>query len=204
GQQRTAQSLRPVASGLRTRNLTASEDTTFDSLLLHGSISPPGTALVRRSVAARIGGFDERLDCREDGDFWLRAARSGPIVFVDRQVAWYRRHPANATHRTVECVRAASIVRHKAWTAPENTPGQRRAVLGANVRALSWELPVHLHRFRRSLGAGRAKAALWSLTSAATVLGQMLLVRPIIPSRRVVEVTVALNDKFGFDRSGRW
>ncbi len=195
---------RPAGAGLRTRILGPDEDTSFASLLLHGSISPPATAVVRRAIARRLGGFDEALDCWEDSDFWLRAARLGPLAFVDRQIASYRRHDANATARTACCLRRRYEVRRKAWSCPDNTAAQRRAVLTSGARLRAWDLLLALRRAQRAAAARRPGAALWAAVSAAVAAAQILLVWPLVPPIRWVELCVRLDDRCGFDRSGDW
>jgi glycosyltransferase involved in cell wall biosynthesis len=57
-----------------------------------------GSALVRRSVFDRVGGFDEGLRAGEDYDFFLRAWEAGARLFVSAEVALlYRLHSANLT-----------------------------------------------------------------------------------------------------------
>jgi len=55
------------------------------------------TALVRREVFLRVGGFDASLRTGSDYDFWLRASRYCRIDQLDQTVAWYRIHPASIT-----------------------------------------------------------------------------------------------------------
>jgi glycosyltransferase involved in cell wall biosynthesis len=50
-------------------------------------------SLVRREVADRIGGFDERFRTNEDYDFWIRAALAGfRFARNPAPLAFYRRH----------------------------------------------------------------------------------------------------------------
>jgi GT2 family glycosyltransferase len=52
------------------------------------------TAVFRREVAERLGGFDETLRNNEDYDLWLRAALAGyGCAFYSRPLAHYRRRP---------------------------------------------------------------------------------------------------------------
>ena len=55
-------------------------------------------SVFRRAVYDTIGGFDERLCCSEDYDFWIRAARAG-FRFVQNPVplARYRRRANSAS-----------------------------------------------------------------------------------------------------------
>lgn len=55
------------------------------------------TAVHRRRVHARIGGWAEHLAVGEDADFNLRLALTGRFLFRDAVVALNRRHPGNQT-----------------------------------------------------------------------------------------------------------
>lgn len=128
------------------RPLLVQEDTTFDSLAIYGSIWPPATALCRLDAVSEVGGFDASIGYMEDWDFFLRLARQGPIAFLDRQIAWYRRHPGNSGQHPAEVGTAlaqwdasyqlaVAMVRHRAWTSEFNTPCQQQALARAHRRA---------------------------------------------------------------------
>jgi glycosyltransferase involved in cell wall biosynthesis len=51
------------------------------------------TAMLRREVFARIGGFDDQLPYAEDWDLWLRISRQHPFVKVEAMSTLYRQHP---------------------------------------------------------------------------------------------------------------
>lgn len=54
------------------------------------------TAIVRRSLHARLGGFREDRSGSEDYDFWLRALETGAVCFYDpRLMARLRKHGGN-------------------------------------------------------------------------------------------------------------
>ena len=58
-----------------------------------------GTALYRRSVLKRIGGFAEDMQVREDADFFLRLSEAGlrPLM-CDVDGVIYRRHDSNTSN----------------------------------------------------------------------------------------------------------
>ncbi len=59
--------------------------------LVLGNLIHPHTALVRREIVERVGGFDESLTSVEDWDLWLRISRAGGLWrCVDRPLAEYR------------------------------------------------------------------------------------------------------------------
>jgi glycosyltransferase involved in cell wall biosynthesis len=202
GLQRALQSNRPIGAGLHSRMLRPDEDTSFETLLLHGSVSPPATALVRRNVADRIGGFAPELTCRADGDFWLRVARVGPLTFVDRQVAWYRRHATNLSADTATCLRMHYVVRWRTWASPDNTPAQRRAALMANVRGRTWDVALALRRTKIAFRRRRPLALAWSLVRMFVAGAEMAVLRPVVPPQPWVTLMVRLDRRCGFDPSG--
>jgi glycosyltransferase involved in cell wall biosynthesis len=64
------------------------------SLFVRNSI-PSGGALVDRTVAAELGGFDTRMVYAEDHAFWLSLARRGEPAYVPEIVCIHRRHGGN-------------------------------------------------------------------------------------------------------------
>jgi glycosyltransferase involved in cell wall biosynthesis len=56
--------------------------------------------LVRRTCLADAGPYDETLIANEDWDMWLRVARRHRFVFVDRVLAYVRRHDGSLTATT--------------------------------------------------------------------------------------------------------
>ncbi len=127
------------------RPLRADEPTTFDSLAIYGSIWPPGSAMVRLDAVGTVGGFDDTLSYMEDWDFFLRLARLGGLVFIDRQVIWYRRREGGGAEKDHEKPGylegwdqwfqvATEAVRYKAWEDSHNTAWQRTAIARAYRR----------------------------------------------------------------------
>ncbi len=66
--------------------------------LLMGLLVGMNTAVIRRQVALRLGGFDESMRVGEDYDYWLRASRLTQMHRLDGEVALYRIHDASAMH----------------------------------------------------------------------------------------------------------
>lgn len=86
--------------------ISNNEDSSFDpdlsgwiyhKLLLDSSICII-TALIRRTLYDKLGGFDEGLRTGEDYDFWLRASRITQAHKLRRAVALYRTNPSSTTH----------------------------------------------------------------------------------------------------------
>lgn len=71
----------------------------------------PVTALVRRNVAERAGGFEEKLDLFEDCDFWLRTIQFGMPHLVPMGLWFYRRHKGNSTYFNEQNLRKTIALR---------------------------------------------------------------------------------------------
>jgi GT2 family glycosyltransferase len=66
---------------------------------LKSAMTPfPGVA-IRRDVAERLGGFDERWGPIADYEFWYRLACAGPVVQVEAVGAFYRVSAGQWTER---------------------------------------------------------------------------------------------------------
>jgi len=68
----------------------------FLSTLYRKNVIASPTAVVRRALHDRLGGFREDLAAGEDYDFWLRALQAGAAFFFDpRLLANLRKHDGN-------------------------------------------------------------------------------------------------------------
>jgi glycosyltransferase involved in cell wall biosynthesis len=63
----------------------------FEQLLVRNVVLNPTCVLARRDALEAIGGFSD-LPCWEDWDTWLHLAQRHRVGFVDRPVAYVRRH----------------------------------------------------------------------------------------------------------------
>ncbi len=200
--QRRRLSFRPAAgagaaarltAGLAGRPLSAAEPTCFDTLAIYGSVWPPAIAIVSLDAAVASGGFDSSLTYMEDWDFFLRVARYGPLAFVDRQVAWYRRHAGNTGaelaasglaigERGRSYGRTVAAVRYKAWASPANTAEQRSALRRAFVREQAGALRAHVRNCAEQVGKGRWREAVSEAARAAGALGRLVVLHPVRPA----------------------
>ena len=173
---------RLVARGGRLLKVPDGTDTTFEVLVTAGRIWPPAVVLLRSSALAVAGGFDETLTISEDWDLFLRISRHGPLCFLDRQVAWYRRRAGSLTAGDQgRVVYFNDVVRFKACTSTDNTVQQRRTA------RRSWrtvQLQAASHTWReavaglRSLSRSRARRA---AAEALPLLGGALRRAPSQP-----------------------
>lgn len=58
------------------------------------NVFPVMAALLRTTLARRVGGFDPSLRAFEDWDFWLRCERAGTFAYLPGAVCVYRQHDA--------------------------------------------------------------------------------------------------------------
>jgi glycosyltransferase involved in cell wall biosynthesis len=84
----------PAASGILDRG-------SFFREMYRSDVVPAPTAVVRRVLFDRLGGFREDLAC-EDYEFWMRALRHGAVFFHDqRLLVRLRQHGGNLSAQTV-------------------------------------------------------------------------------------------------------
>lgn len=91
------------------RNGTGVWTNALEAQAVSNRIRPPGI-VVRRHAYERIGGFRTDLPHAADWDMWVRLAATGPIVFIDEVLAYYRRHDASDT---AERVRSGANIRER-------------------------------------------------------------------------------------------
>lgn len=68
----------------------------LDAFAVSNRVRAPGI-VVRRAAYERVGGYRSDLPHAADWEMWTRIAAHGPIVFVDRVLACYRRHAGSDT-----------------------------------------------------------------------------------------------------------
>lgn len=64
-------------------------------------IVTPGQTLIKRSAILAVKGFDAGIWGCDDYDLYIRLARRGQFIYVNRTALFYRRHNANAS-RNIE------------------------------------------------------------------------------------------------------
>jgi glycosyltransferase involved in cell wall biosynthesis len=129
---------------------------TIDALAIGNWVVTPGTHLIRRSVAERVGGFDRAAVPADDWDLVIRISREGPIGFVDHIVLQWRRHDDAFSHHSGSGWRTAHYtVRRKMLLDPANTAEQRRAARAG-----------YHHVVRTTVGEARKAMAAGELSTA--------------------------------------
>jgi len=82
---------RPIYITRSYRNGTGVWTDALDALAVSNRVRPSGV-VVRRAAYERVGGYRSDLPHAADWEMWTRLAAHGPVVFVDRVLACYRRH----------------------------------------------------------------------------------------------------------------
>lgn len=158
-------------------------ETVTDPLGLVIPGTSPQSVAVRRSVAARIGGFDPAMRTGEDTFFFCLVALEGPWLATGDVVAEMRRMPGDrvalmANARLIDAVRARLHAHERLLDRPL-APAQRRLVARRH-RQLIYELAGAENRtgagdwrstLRRYLAAAPASPRIWTKFALAYTLG---------------------------------
>jgi glycosyltransferase involved in cell wall biosynthesis len=106
-------------------------------------VGEPSFVLLRRDSARALGGFHTGFLQLSDWDLWLRLARQGPLVFVDRCLGVFRVHPrgqsASPRHlRRVPWENVKLMARMRQLYGPELNRALRR-----QLRRAEWKHRAH-------------------------------------------------------------
>ena len=86
---------------------------TLKSLLKGNQLCTSSQVLLKRDSLAAIGGFDVSADQADDWDMWLRHARGGKLVFLDRYLLSYRLHDANQSRNVDKMLKSELHIAEK-------------------------------------------------------------------------------------------
>lgn len=112
----------------------------FAVLATHCAL-PIHSALVKRSIALELGGFDETLPSSEDWDFWQRVARAGHRFAQTRsRVAYYRARAGSLSRNLAQSAQHGLVVMRRAHAAD---PRVRNVSPRYADGAPADELPTH-------------------------------------------------------------
>jgi glycosyltransferase involved in cell wall biosynthesis len=125
--------------------------TTFETVLQHSRVYPPGLVMVRRAIVEKVGPFDKAVSPVEDWDMLIRYTRHGALAFLDDVILYYRRHPGQATANERRIHEATARMHKKTEISPENSAEHRALIRGARR---SW------HRMKAAEKAASAVDAL--------------------------------------------
>lgn len=88
-------------------------DIHFEQIVNRCPICTPGQVLIRRDAFEAVGGFDERLECAEDWDLWLRLSRIHPLLLVQSVVHEWRMGIHNTSENRTVMDRDEAAVRSR-------------------------------------------------------------------------------------------
>ena len=162
---------RPAASGVL-------EGRAFARAMYEENLVAAPTAVVRRALHERLGGFREDLAI-EDYEFWMRALRAGATFFFEpRVLVRHRWHGRNLSSKAVT-VRELAYEIHREYGDLAGDPALVRRTLARDLRALA----------RARLGLGRVedaraayRASLRQRPHAGAALASLLLRAPGAPA----------------------
>ena len=157
-----------------TRMVTWGTDrpTTFETVIQHSRVYPPGLLLTRRVFVEKVGPFDAGVSPVEDWDMLIRLTRFGPIAFVDNVILQYRRHPQQATTASLDRIYAATRKLHrKTYEAPENSAAQRAVVRGS---FRSWQRMKIAEKRRHAFAAAASGRLVSATKDAAHIVGHLM------------------------------
>lgn len=115
---------------------------------------PPIAALFRRSVIAKVGGFDSSLLVLGDWEFNLRAVTVGPFIFVPDRLARYHTRTADSDVASGNSItigedlhRSVKLQLQDRWLAEPSINGVNKGAL-----SISAALAVELEDVRNNVG----------------------------------------------------
>lgn len=110
----------------------------YDNLLKENFIFTP-TVVMRKSIFAKAGYFDESLKIAEDYDLWLRITKDSEVLFIDRPLVTRRRTGSNITQDKQLYIESAIRLREKLLQTHAQEP-QRRAIIEEQLRRDRYQL----------------------------------------------------------------
>jgi glycosyltransferase involved in cell wall biosynthesis len=136
----------------------------FRPLLRRNTVATSSAAMPA-PVFRSLGGFRADVGHGEDWDLWLRASRTGPLVFSPEPTVVYRAHPGNTSLALSAKAGDHARVLESWWARRDALAGPDRRAL---ARALARRHASHVRRLLRD-GAPRAVARRAARAHAATL-----------------------------------
>lgn len=85
--------------------------------LLSDNIIPAGSVMIKSSILADVGCFDEKSPS-EDFDFWLRISKKYSIGYIDSPLYYYRLHDSNQSSNSFRMISATLRALRKQFNEP--------------------------------------------------------------------------------------
>ena len=110
----------------------------FDDLILDNYI-PSVSAMVRREVLEKVGGFDENMPAGQDLDLWLRVAAVSELVVVEAPLIYQCIHKGERVTRSPEKkLKAYELIIEKNSEYMKSHPKAKAKYLLNQVKYLLW------------------------------------------------------------------
>jgi glycosyltransferase involved in cell wall biosynthesis len=138
----------------------------YEQIREHCWVMSPGQALIRTHVLRKVGGFDPGLWATDDWDLYIKLARQGEFLFVDRVCLFYRMHSENASR--ANAIRHVNNVfklmrKHSGWDVP------------LMVRQLRFHMSYYVPHLRETAAAAHARGRYGTVAAAYLYTGLFLL-----------------------------
>ena len=120
--------------------------------LLQANWIHTSSVIMRKTVLAEVGGYDEAFAAGEDYDLWLRIARTHPLVCVNRVLSGYRYRPQSlcgpmeSRGMSYSQIIAQVLEKH---LREKSIPSALRDLVAEKVGQCYWELGWSLFRQNR-------------------------------------------------------
>lgn len=110
----------------------------FDDLIVDNYI-PSVSAMAKREVLQRVGGFDEKMPAGQDLDLWLRVAKECELVVVEKPLIYQCIHKGERVTRTPEKkLKAYELIIEKYSDYMESHPKAKAKYTLNQVKYLIW------------------------------------------------------------------
>jgi len=134
---------------LRPRGLRNCQGSVLKPLLeFRTMVNSPSSAVIRRELLERVGGFDIRLSTSADRDLWIRLAAVTKFGFLGDPLVKYRLHPGQMHHNIDAMEADLKVIYEKAreqklFESPghyQRCRAKAEKVIGASYLRHTWKL----------------------------------------------------------------
>ncbi|MEA2573723.1 MAG: hypothetical protein QOH93_1021 [Chloroflexia bacterium] len=169
----------------------------YKRMLVENFIGNTSLALVRRSVFARVGTFDEKVPLGHDWDMWLRIAREYPVSVIEEPLIYYTRHSGSLSAGKLEQRYRSNREFHRRYIGQLPSVWQRIWILRAAQSMNLYYTAVGLadDRHSRMPAAGLALLALVMDPLYKTRLKLGLLLRTMVGAKMLGRISHTLRFK---------
>ncbi len=146
------------------------------------------TAMVRTSLAQRVGTFDSRLDGVEDWDYWIRCSRSGTLALIDQPLVHYHDSSTGVSKNLQRYLETMSLLLEKHRAGP-HTPTDYRVIESWHYQRMLVAMALN----KDSTGTAAAWHHLKTFDLATCYLATTRLLTPFLIRRLARRLPAQLN-----------